>query len=162
MTQQIPGCLCLRAPSEMHAIPKRLVPPCQGLHFHRRQTQIGQAGLEFRDPSAAASRVVGLKACPTSTPPEGKLLTQINIILCHPIFPLYYVLSSPNFPMLATLLPAWLDSPAQVFFHWEMPELLSRPKPLHKLPGGGHLHCGLSHRHTVCMLCMLLLCFSSL
>jgi hypothetical protein len=39
-------------------------PGCPGTHF------VDRAGLEFRDPPASASRVLGLKACATTAWPE--------------------------------------------------------------------------------------------
>jgi hypothetical protein len=45
-------------------------PGCPGTHY------VDQAGLELRNPSAYASRVLGLKACATKPGSTFKLLTS--------------------------------------------------------------------------------------
>jgi hypothetical protein len=51
-------------------------PGCPGTHF------VDQAGLEFRNPPASASRVLELKVCAT-TPGSWLLLTRCGTALQH-------------------------------------------------------------------------------
>jgi hypothetical protein len=51
-------------------------PGCPGTH------SVDQVGLELRNPPASASRVLGLKACPT-TPS----LSRVFISIIHPVGP---------------------------------------------------------------------------